>query len=105
MTEASVYVLPSSRDAYPMSVLEAMSVGVPVVVSAQCGLAPLVERARCGIVINGEAPAFAAAVKSILYDPFLARAMSERGRETVRRELGMRAIGDRLMHVYTEFVR
>ena len=50
MTKASVYVLPSSRDAYPMSVLEAMSVGLPVVVSAQCGLAPLVERARCGIV-------------------------------------------------------
>ena len=44
MAAASVYVLPSVREPYPMSVLEAMSVGLPVVVSADCGLAPLVER-------------------------------------------------------------
>jgi glycosyltransferase involved in cell wall biosynthesis len=105
MAAASVYVLPSARDAYPMSVLEAMSVGVPVVVSAHVGLAPLVDRARCGIVTNGEMPALAAAVKSILSDRLLARAMGERGRETVLSEFSMRAIGDRLMRVYTGFVR
>ena len=69
MAAASVYVLPSVREPYPMSVLEAMSVGLPVVVSADCGLAPLVERVRCGIVTEGEMPAFAAAVKSILGNP------------------------------------
>jgi glycosyltransferase involved in cell wall biosynthesis len=105
MAEASVYVLPSVREPYPMSVLEAMSVGLPVVVSADCGLAPLVERARCGIVTDGGMPAFAAAVKSILSDRLLARAMGERARETARSEFGMRAIGDGLMDVYMEFVR
>jgi glycosyltransferase involved in cell wall biosynthesis len=102
MAAASVYVLPSVREPYPMSVLEAMSVGLPVVVSADCGLAPLVERARCGIVTNGEMPAFAAAVKSIVADRLLARAMGERARETARSDFGMRAVGDRLVHVYTE---
>jgi glycosyltransferase involved in cell wall biosynthesis len=105
MASASVYVLPSSRDAYPMSVLEAMSVGLPVVLSAGVKLAPLVDRVRCGIVTDGEMPELAAAVKSILSDRLLAQAMGERGRETVRSEFSMRAIGDRLMDVYKGFVR
>ena len=68
MATASVYVLPSLREPYPMSVLEAMSVGLPVVVTDDCGLAPLVERTRCGLVTGPEVPALAAAVKSILAD-------------------------------------
>jgi glycosyltransferase involved in cell wall biosynthesis len=102
MAEASVYVLPSVREPYPMSVLEAMSLGLPVVISADCGLAPLVERSGCGIVANGETPAFAAAVKSILSDRLLARAMGDRGRHTVRSDFGMRAIGDRLILIYSD---
>jgi glycosyltransferase involved in cell wall biosynthesis len=105
MAAASVYVLPAVREPYPMAVLEAMSVGLPVVVSPDCGLAPLVEGARCGIVTDGEFPAFAAAVKSILTDRLLARAMGERARETARNDFGMRAIGDRLIDVYTECLR
>jgi glycosyltransferase involved in cell wall biosynthesis len=104
MAAASVYVLPSVRDAYPMSVLEAMSIGLPVVVSAGSGLAPLVERTRCGVVTYPEPPALATAVESILADRSLARTMGERARETVRAELGMHAVGDRLENVYTELV-
>jgi glycosyltransferase involved in cell wall biosynthesis len=102
MAAASIYVLPSGREPYPMSVLEAMSVGLPVVVRADCGLAPVVQRARCGIVAHGEMPAFAAAVKSILEDRLLAQAMGERARETAHSGFGMRAIGERLIDVYNE---
>ena len=52
MASASLYVLPSVREPYPMSVLEAMSVGLPVVVSSDCGLAQLVERTRSGLVAD-----------------------------------------------------
>jgi glycosyltransferase involved in cell wall biosynthesis len=102
MAAASVYVLPSVREPYPMSVLEAMSVGLPVVVRADCGLAPVVQRARCGIVADGEIQAFATAVKSILRDRLLAQAMGERARQTAHSEFGMRAIGERLIDVYNE---
>jgi len=100
MASASVYVLPSVREPYPMSVLEAMSVGLPVVVSEDCGLAHLVERTDCGVVVEPEVPALAAAVESILADPLLARAMSGRARDTVRTELCMAEVGDRLVDSY-----
>jgi glycosyltransferase involved in cell wall biosynthesis len=102
MAEASVYVLPSEREPYPMSVLEAMSVGLPVVISADCGLAPLVEQAGCGVVTDGQALAFVAAVRTILTDELLARAMGKRGRETAHAEFGMHAIGDRLIDIYSD---
>jgi glycosyltransferase involved in cell wall biosynthesis len=102
MAAAEVYVLPSVREPLPMSVLEAMSVGLPVVVTTDCGLAPIVEKSRSGIVTDPEVPALAAAVDSILADRPRARSMGQRGRETVHAHFGMRAIGDRLLETYAE---
>lgn len=100
LARAAVFVLPSVREPYPMSVLEAMSVGRPVVIHADCGLAPIVEAARCGIVVDGGPDVFAAAVRSILADRDAGRAMGDRGRTAARMDFGMGSIGDRLMNVY-----
>jgi glycosyltransferase involved in cell wall biosynthesis len=102
MAAAGVYVLPSVREPHPMSVLEAMSVGLPVVVTNDCGLAPIIEQSRSGIVTDPAVPALVAAVDSILGDRARARSMGERGRETVHTHFGMRAIGDRLLETYAE---
>lgn len=102
MAAAEVYVLPSVREPLPMSVLEAMSVGLPVVVTNDCGLAPMVEQSRSGIVTDPAVPALAAAVDSILADRQRARSMGERGRATVHTHFGMRAIGDRLLETYAK---
>jgi len=101
LAAAQVYVLPSVGEPHPMSVLEAMSVGLPVVVTDDCGLAPLVERSGCGIVTAPTVSALVAAVGSILADGTRARSMGERGRRTVHTQFGMREIGDRLMQTYT----
>jgi glycosyltransferase involved in cell wall biosynthesis len=92
----------SVREPYPMSVLEAMSVGLPVVVTNDCGLASLVEQSQSGIVADATVPGLAAAVDSILANRSLARSMGERGRQTVRTEFGMQGIGDRLLDTYAE---
>ncbi|MFD8824054.1 glycosyltransferase [Streptomyces sp. NPDC059605] len=50
--QADVYVLPSIEEPLGVSVLEAMSVGTPVVITRTCGLAPDVARAGAGRVID-----------------------------------------------------
>ncbi|MEV6768613.1 glycosyltransferase [Nocardia sp. NPDC051030] len=105
MASAAVFVLPSVREPYPMAVLEAMSVGLPVVISPDCGLAPLVERTGSGIVTASAPAELAAAVGTLLADRGLARAMGERGRHTVATELGMARIGDALSGLYSAAVR
>lgn len=63
--EADVYVLPSIEEPLGVSVLEAMSVGTPVVITRTCGLAPDVADAGAGRVVDsrpGEDAANAAKV-------------------------------------------
>lgn len=100
MAAADVYVLPSVREPYPMSVLEAMSVGLPVVITDDCGLAPFVEQSLSGIVADTTVDGLAAAVGSLVGDSHRARLMGARGRQTVRDEFGMTAVGDRLLDIY-----
>ncbi|GAA3881295.1 glycosyltransferase [Streptomyces sedi] len=100
---ASALVLPSTRDAFPLSVLEAMSVGTPVVVTATNGLAPDVAAAGAGRVVpaaegpNG--PAVGRAVLELLAPP--ARDHASRAAWTlVRDRFTLDAVVDRLTTLY-----
>jgi glycosyltransferase involved in cell wall biosynthesis len=104
MAEANVYVLPAVREPYPMSVLEAMSVGLPVVVTRDCGLAPLIERTGSGVVTDPAVRALVDAVAALLANDSLARAMGENGRRTVQVHQGMPAVADRLLDTYDDLV-
>lgn len=100
MRSASVYVLPSVNEPYPMSVLEAMAVGLPVVITHDCGLADFVTRTDSGIVCDPGAEPIAAAVATLVRDRVGARAAGARGRAAVRKELGMPSISDQLQRSY-----
>ncbi|MDV3128674.1 glycosyltransferase [Mycobacterium sp. 21AC1] len=101
MRRATMYVLPSvGPEPYPMAVLEAMSVGLPVVVTEQCGLAPTVRKYNCGIVIAPGAHNVARAVHDLLAAPDAARSMGHRGRAAVIHDLGLSNVGQRLEASY-----
>ncbi|MGW9627785.1 glycosyltransferase [Microbacterium sp. NPDC055521] len=102
MRDASIYVLPSVDEPYPMSVLEAMSVGLPVVVTSSCGLAEFVATHQAGIVVEPSAPALRTAIATLLSDPESARAAGGRGRSAVVETKSMAAIADRLEELYSE---
>lgn len=100
MRQATLYALPSVDEPYPMSVLEAMSVGLPVVVTDTCGLAPFVRDHDAGIVTDDTVESLADALRTLLADPDLAAAMGARGRDAVRSERSMTAIAERLEALY-----
>jgi glycosyltransferase involved in cell wall biosynthesis len=99
MAGASALVLPSEREPYPMAVLEAMSVGLPVVVCTDCGLAPAISRSGSGIVSDGNVGALAAAVTAVLSD---SHRYGRRARQTAIRDFGMAAIAQRLLTLYRQ---
>jgi glycosyltransferase involved in cell wall biosynthesis len=100
MRRATVYVLPSVDEPYPMSVLEAMSVGLPVVVTDTCGLASFVRDHDAGLVTDDTVESLADALRILLADPGRAAAMGARGRNAVRSERSMAAIAQRLEAFY-----
>lgn len=100
MSRARIYVLPAVDEPYPMSVLEAMALGIPVVITESCGLAPLVREFGTGIVVDSSLEALVSAVELLLADPKRAQAMGDAGRRLTRDRLGMPAIADALCSAY-----
>ena len=76
-----VFVLPSYREGFPRSVMEASAMGVPVVTTNIRGCREAVEDGITGIVVPArDAARLAEAVDRLLSDPAIARAMGEAGR-------------------------
>lgn len=100
LARASVYVLPSVDEPYPMAVLEAMAVGRPVVITESCGLAPVVRAGGCGIVVDESREGLRAGVTAMLRDPAAATAMGARGAIIARERFGMVTIAERLEAIY-----
>lgn len=97
---ASVSVLPSVDEPFPMSVIEAMAAGVPVVVTDTCGLAGRIRRHGAGVVVGPSLDELTTGVARLLDSPDEARAAGLAGRELCRAELSMDAVRDELERVY-----
>lgn len=90
---SSVFVLPSvvapdgQMEGIPVALMEAMAAGRPVVASDLSGIPELVQDGVSGLLVRpGDAAGIAAALKRLIDDPGLGRALGERGREKVERE-------------------
>jgi glycosyltransferase involved in cell wall biosynthesis len=100
MQAATLYVLPSIDEPFPMSVLEAMSVGLPVVITETNGLADAVTESGGGAVVDHSLEHLTDAVADLLADPARAAAQGAAGRAYVRERLSMSAVARRLEELY-----
>jgi len=69
--DANVFVLPSQNENFGNSAAEAMACGTPVIVTDQCGIAPIVE-GRAGLVVPHDSRAIASALGMLLDNSGLA---------------------------------
>ena len=87
LARASVYVLPSVDEPFPMTVLEALSQGVPVVCTESNGLAAALGDSGSGIITDGTPSALADATTAILEEPGRAQRMAASGRLLIATEV------------------
>ena len=87
MAACDCLVFPSVHEGLPVSVMEAMASGLPVVASSIRGIDPdLVTDREDGILLpNTEPGAIASAVSCLMADPVLRASLAERERASVRR--------------------
>src|SRR5206468_11585301 len=97
---ADVMVLPSRIDQWPNAVMEAMSFGVPPVVSAVGGMPEMVQHGRAGVVLADRAPeTLRDAIAGLLGDPDGRRALGARARARVEADLDVTRTANRLLDV------
>jgi colanic acid/amylovoran biosynthesis glycosyltransferase len=87
LDQADAFVLPSFIEGVPVSAMEAMAIGVPVIATNVGGTSELVEDGVTGLLIRpADVDSICAAVLRLKNDPDLARRLAEQGRKKVEAE-------------------
>lgn len=100
LAAAECFVLPSYSEGLSVSVLEAMGLGLPVILSDHCNL-PEVSALGAGWVIPAEVAPLERALEELLqHSPETNAAIGARGSEFVRRNYNWTAVGGQMNQVY-----
>lgn len=100
---ATMLVLPSHFEALPVSLLEAMAHGVPVVATRVGGIPDLVDDERCGLLVAPRDPAaLANAIRRLLADAALSARLAHAARREVEERYAVEAINARLGRLYED---
>jgi glycosyltransferase involved in cell wall biosynthesis len=102
---AAVFFLPSYTEAMPMSILEAMGYGLPVVSTNVGGIPQLVQQEENGYLCQpGDVQSFADALIRLLQDPQLREEMGKRSLDIVQTGFSLKAHTDGIERVYEEIL-
>lgn len=110
---ADVFVLPSYTEAFPLTILEAMQHGLPVVATNVGAVSTAVENGVTGLLIGGERPIMsldfrpnaeelANALQALLTDRDLRQNMGKAGREKYEREFTLEQFEQRFVEVMND---
>lgn len=99
-----IFVLASSSDNFPVSLLEAMAAGCAIITTRAGGCPEVVGDA--GLIVEpGDVPGLGAALTRLIHHPVLAEELGQRAASRVRDHFGWPAIASRHEGVYAEAIR
>jgi glycosyltransferase involved in cell wall biosynthesis len=101
LRDADVTVQCSDSESFGMTVVESLAAGVPAVVTRTCPW-PEIETRECGFWVEQNAPAIAAALRTLADDPARRRRMGERGAAFAGERFGWDAIAPVMSRLYAE---
>jgi glycosyltransferase involved in cell wall biosynthesis len=103
---AAVLCLPSIYEGFPVTIVEAMAAGLPVVATRVAGVPEAVDDGSTGALVAPEdAVALAAALDAVLEDIDRRRRMGERAREEFERRFTIRFVTEAHLALYDELTR
>lgn len=103
LAAGDIFALPATGEGQPMAALEAMAVGMPVLLSPGCNLDE-VEEAGAGIVADATVDAFAGKLRLYLADGALREQMGKRARQLVDDRYRWDGVAERLEDVYKSLI-
>lgn len=103
LCRADCFCLPSYDEGLPMAMLEAMAIGLPVVVTRVGAIPEAVIDDEEGLQFDaGDVPALTAHLQRLMDDPARAAELGRRGRERLIRDFSLDAAVQRLLVLYRE---
>ncbi|MFP4171790.1 MAG: glycosyltransferase family 4 protein [Candidatus Hydrogenedentota bacterium] len=89
----------------PITAMEAMATGVPVVVNDIPGVEQLIQDGHNGLLVNAESSVQTAdAIHRLIADPELRKTLGDNGRETILHHFDIRLLAQNLRETYTRIL-
>jgi glycosyltransferase involved in cell wall biosynthesis len=105
LDRADAFVLPSRAEGISNALLEAMTLGLPVIASAVPGNTDVIEHGANGLLFEVDDPAsLASALLRLLDEPDLRGRLGREARRTVDTRYSIEHVGRRYVHLYRELV-
>ncbi|WP_328460738.1 glycosyltransferase [Actinoplanes sp. NBC_00393] len=99
---ADVYVLPSVHEPYPMTVLEALAAGIPVVCTTSCGLSSSLDHEGAAEVVDPAEDEIVRAIRHLILDRDRRRELGKRALETAASTYSLSVVVDELEAMYAD---
>ena len=100
---ADIFILPSYAEGLPMSLLEAMMCGLPVIVSDVGGIPAVISDTENGFLITaGNCRQIAETLQRLIDDPDLRRKIGRAARQRCLAEFSTDAVVDKLLKLYRQ---
>jgi glycosyltransferase involved in cell wall biosynthesis len=105
LSAADVYWLTSVSEGIPLTLIEAMAVGLPIVATRVGGVQEVIQDGKTGLLApRGDDAALAEKVLYLASSPLLRQQMGEMGRERAQALFSDQQMHDRYYHLYREML-
>ncbi len=106
MSKSHCVAIPSFQETAPLTIEEAMAVGVPVVGAKVGGIPWMIEDEKTGFLVDPhDTQSIYQAVSKILSDEVLARSMGHRAKEVAKKRFMASVVSERTLQVYHTILR
>ena len=102
---SDIFVLPSHQENFGIAVVEAMTFGVPVIVSNNIDIHDEIAKARAGLIVSTAVEDLCAAIRKLANDPLLRFEMSERAKDLVQRKFCGAVNALETLRVYRDIIQ
>jgi glycosyltransferase involved in cell wall biosynthesis len=102
--DAELFILPSHSENFGNSVLEAMFMGCPVVVTPEVGLAEAVAESEAGLVVEGDPASLSRGIRKLLGDADRRQKMGANGQRLASTRYSWRCVADQMIGKYDTIV-
>lgn len=101
MLHFDIYIQPSLSESFGLAIIQAMSLGIPIVATNTGGIPEVVTAGKSGLLVEAGSPlALAEAIISLLRDPGRAQNMGELAREEVKIKFNLDDFIEEMEQIY-----
>jgi glycosyltransferase involved in cell wall biosynthesis len=106
LQDADIFIFPSHHEGLPISLIEAMAAGLPVIATCVGGIPDLIDNNRNGILVNSQSPdELAEAMKSLIENKQLRHVFGAQGRRKALENHDVENYVNHLINYYQEIIR